>query len=690
MKIINLLLSVIIVISTNVVIGQNSNYKINQIVTALEYSHVEPIGINNELSQRIHSNFINALDPYTLIFTEKDLQLFNTFKDSLDDQILSEDYPFLKLVSSVYKQRLKQADSIVNVIFKNKIDLEITEELRFNLEDKKSYAKNHVALVKRWNKWIKYELLQIMYGGYPTLDFSNTDSVQLVYRYGLEKEKQETKCWFDTYGLNDEEYIDNMIGYEFLQAIALAYDPHSSYFTEDIKQNFDVSLSKESKSFGLTFEKEEGTFKIRQMNPSSSAWKSNLVHIGDVIYKITYNNGDEIDLNCIDEYDLESELLAKDINEIKLTLIQKSGEKVEVELSKEVLETTDNLMTAILLEGKKKVGFLAIPSFYTNWESSGSVGCVNDVAKELLKLQKENIDGLIIDLRFNGGGSLKEAIDLAGIFIDFGSLAIMDVAESKPMLMKDFNRGRIYSGPLVVMINGASASASEVLAGALQSHNRAVIVGSESYGKSTGQIVLPIDTNLWHTDFDEVTDFVKVTTTKLYNVNKSSHQAKGIQPDITIPDLWQPFIPKEADEKYYILNDSIDKKAYYKPYSNLPIADLTSKSRNRVQNDSIFKNIVILTDSIIKEMNKENVIPLSMERYWVYRNSESETRENWQNSITNFESGLVIRNLDYNADLEKIDNSFMKRSNTIFKRRKKDIVLNEAYSILVDLINTNK
>lgn len=690
MKIINLALSIILVISANVVSGQNSNYKINQIVSTLEYIHVEPIGINNELSQRIHSNFIDALDPYALIFIEDDIQFFGTFKDSLDDQILNKDYPFLNLVSNVYKKRLKQADSITNVIFNSKIDFEVSAELKFNSKDKKSYAKSLIELKGRWNKWVKYELLQIMYAGYPNLDFANKDSVKLVCNYSLEKEKSETKCWFDTYGLNDDKFVENMIRYNFLESIALAYDPHSSYFTEDVKESFDVSLSKESKSFGLTFEKEEGAFKISHINPSSSAWKSNLVHVDDVIYKITYSDGIEIDLNCINEYDLESELLAKDINEINVTLIQKSGEKVEVELTKEVLETTENLMTAILLEGEKKIGFLSIPSFYTSWESSSSVGCVNDVAKELLKLQKENIDGLIIDLRFNGGGSLKEAIDLAGIFIDYGSLAIMDISKSKPILMKDNNRGRIYSDPLVVMINGASASASEVFAGALQSHKRAVIVGSQSYGKSTGQIVVPIDTNLWITDFNEATDFVKVTTTKLYNVNKSSHQVKGIKPDISIPDLWQPFISKESDEKYYILNDSVDKKAYYTPYSNLPLDELRNKSRSRVDSDSIFKNIVVSNDSITNEMEKEYSVPLDALGYFKYREIGYENRENWKNSITNFETKLTIRNLDYNADLEKIDKSFKKRSEQIFERRKKDIVLNEAYSILVDLINMNK
>jgi carboxyl-terminal processing protease len=687
MKIIKVILSVILAISSNYVIGQNSNYKINQIVSALEAIHVSPIGINDQLSQRIYSNFIEDLDMYTLIFTDSDIELFNIYKDSLDDQILNEEYPFLQLVSKIYKQRLKQADSIVNVILNNDIDFSTESSFILNSKGESTYAKNHSGLFKRWNKWIKYDILKVMYGGYPNLNFSNKDSVKYVYDYAIEKVKLENECWFNSNGLDDENYIDRLILYVFLESIALAYDPHSAYFTEEIKESFDISLSKESKSFGLSFIKKESTFRISQIDPSSSAWKSDLVHIDDIVYKITHSNGVEIDLSCMDEYDLERELFSSTFNDMVLTLIQKSGEKIEVELTKETLETVDNIMTAILLEGEKKVGFLSIPSFYTNWELSSNVGCVNDVAKELLKLQKENIEGLIIDLRFNGGGSLKEAINLTGIFVDYGSIAIMSKANIKPMLMKDFNRGRIYSGPLVVMINGASASASEVFSGALQSHNRAVIVGSQSYGKSTGQIVLPIDTSQWYYNKMEGTDFVKVTTSKLYNVNKSSHQVKGIQPDVNIPDLWEPFILKESDEKYFILNDSTTKKAYYTPYANLPITDLKNKSRSRVENDSIFNNISISNDSINYELSKEHLIPLNSKAYWAYRHISDKNYTDWKNSVTDFESKLSIRNLDYNADLEKIDGGFQKRSEAIFERRRKDIVLNEAYFILVDLIN---
>jgi len=676
---------IIILVNYQFVLGQKEKNKINQIVSALEKVHISPLGINDEMSIRIYSEFIDAVDPMKLIFLQSDIEKFKKYELKIDDEIKSEDYKFFNFVLEKYILRLNQVDSLTKSLVLKPINLHSNLSIKFNSE--KKYASNLSLLSEKWQKWINYEVLQIMYASYPSLDLTNKDSVLSAVKFASLKQKTETDCWLYSYGLGDNKYIETQLMHEFLESIALAYDPHSSYFTEEIKKSFDIALSKEAKEFGINFIKEEGVFKISSMNPGSSAWKSNLLNIDDVIYKIVDDNKNEIELNCIDEYDLEDALLSPDINTILLTVIKKSGEKVDVELDKQNLEIDENIMTAILLEGPKKIGYISIPSFYTSWEGNAA-GCTNDVAKEILKLKKENIEGLIIDLRFNGGGSIKESVDLAGIFIDSGPLAIMASAEEKPFLLKDFNKGRVYSDPLVVMINGASASASEMFSGAMQSYNRAVIVGSPSFGKSTGQVVLPIDTNYWNTKTNNVepTDFVKVTIHKVYNVKNGSHQETGIIPDIAIPDIWDYYIPTEADEHYFIPNDSIVKKIYLKPYPTLPLSELQSKSQQRIIKDTLFTFIEASNDSIKKELSKEYYIPLNINEYWEYISSEDENYENWKQIMTNFTSNLTIKNLEYNSDIEKMDERFAKRSKQIFKHLKKDKMLNEAYLILNDLI----
>jgi carboxyl-terminal processing protease len=684
-RVLKILLTVIILLEFTSGFSQSAGEKIIQIHQALESKHVAPVGCNNELSNRVFSIFIESTDPGGLIFLESDIDQFGGYKNDIDNQIEKGSTEFLDLVTSRYIERLSQVDSILKTI--NVLELGFLEktEINFNKDGEILYSQTLPELKIEWTKSIKYDMLQLMYSTFPNISF-NEDSIKKVIDFVGPKVQAENDCWLFSYGLGDEKYIKDMMTYEFLDAIAKSYDPHSSYFTEDIKEEFDVSLSKEAKSYGITFIKEDGVFKVDGMNPGSSAYQSNLINIGDVVYSIT-SDGEEIELNCIDEYDLESQLLSNSLSSLVITLVKKSGEKIEVELTKSVLETEDNLLTAYILEGEKKIGYIIIPSFYTNWEGQSMIGCANDVAKEILKLNRENIDGLIIDLRFNGGGSIKEAIDLAGIFIDLGSLGIMTGFTDKPVLLKDFNRGRVYTGPLVVMINGASASASEMFAGALQSHNRALIVGSPSYGKSTGQIVLPIDTNSWSkNNFDESIHFVKVTTSKIYNVNNGSHQAIGVVPDVIIPDIWEPFIPNESDENYYIPNDSIVKKVYFKPYPSMPINVLANSSQKRVKTDSIFLVINHVIDSLDHKNLYSHNVPLEINDFWEYRQRKEDFYEYVMGISKNFSASITPKHLNYYADLVNMDDRFKKRGEKIFKKINNDVMLNEAFNIMVDLI----
>ena len=683
---INLFLLFFLVLNTS--FSQNFETKINQIISVLEKKHVKPIGVNDELSERIYNEFIEAVDQSSIIFLAQDITEFSVFKTEIDNQIKNGKTDFFNLVLEKYSIRLSQVDSITKVIVNNDIDFYSDLKLTFGQDTALTYANSLADLKVRWQKMTNLEMLEMMYSSYPKLNFSDKDSVQLAIDFAVEKEKAETECWLDDYGLGDAEYTKEMLMYEFLNSIALAYDPHSSYFTEDIKESFDIGLSKDSKDFGVNFLKEDGVFKVNSMNPGSSAWKSNVVNVGDVIYKIVLENSGELDLNCLDEYDLDDILISSESDKMTLSLIKKSGEKLDVELTKEVLETEDNIMTGILLEGHKKIGYISIPSFYTNWETEYAVGCANDVAKEILKMKNENIEGLILDLRFNGGGSIQEALDLAGIFIDVGPLGIMVRQKGKPYLLKDSNRGRAYSGPLVVMINGASASASEMFAGAMQTYNRGLVVGSSSYGKSTGQLVLPIDTTLWsYKSTKEPTDYVKITTSKVYNIDNGTHQAKGIFPDVVIPDLWDSFIPTEAEERYFIANDSIKKKMYFTPYPLLPIEALKAQSQERINGSVGFQKIITSNDSIESTSFETYDIPLNFEGFWAFMNLENEQYDMWKKSVNNFETNNQIRNLAYYADLEKLDKNFNNRSQKIFDRKKKDIMLDEAYNIMIDLIS---
>ena len=233
-------------------------------------------------------------------------------------------------------------------------------------------------------------------------------------------------------------------------------------------------------------------------------------------------------------------------------------------------------MKGFLLKGAKTVGYISLPAFYTDWEDSkGANGCANDVAKEILKLKKENIGALILDLRYNGGGSMEEAVALSGLFIDAGPVGQVKSRETKVFTMKDVNRGTVWDGPLLVLVNGSSASASEMVAGTLQDYNRALILGSPTYGKATAQVVLPMDTTIDLTNFNgqaTASSYIKVTISKLYRVNGTTAQASGIKPDIALPDPPEAMVQREADEPFALSPTPIEANKYYHPLPALPLA----------------------------------------------------------------------------------------------------------------------
>lgn len=667
--------------------GQYSTEKINQIVSVLEKIHIAPLGINDTLSNRVYKKFIESLDPGEFIFLTKDIKLFEIYKDSIDDQINSKKYPFLNLVGNIYIKRLYQIDSLVSILLEKDLSFSKLDTVTFNSTSKTNYKSSLKSLSKKWENWMKYKVLQNLYSTYPTLTISNKDSLAICLKHSVKKIKEETKCIIDPYSIENKERIEYSILCEFLDAIALSYDPHSTFFTDEAKTSFDNSLSKESMGFGLFLEEDEGVIKVESMIPGSPAWKSSQINKGDVITKIIYHDSLEINLSCISAFDIEGILLSNSITDIKITLIKKSGKPIEIPLSKEVIETDENVMTALVLEGEKRVGYLPIPSFYSNSESEMVKGCANDVAKEILKMKKDSIDGLIIDLRFNGGGSLAEAIDFAGIFIDVGPIGSVSSSKGKPKLMKDMNRGTAYRGPLVILINGASASASEVLAGALQLHNRAVIVGSSSYGKSTGQIIVPIDTNYWNNNAKQPEEFVKVTTIKLHNVKNGSHQQVGVLPDLILPDIWESFIPSESDENYALENDSIIKNVYLKPYPQLPISTLQTNSKERIKMNTVFNYIVSANDSITQSKDEEIKLPLTVYHYWKYASSKNKNYDFLEKSILNNNSSFTPKHLSYNKEIQQLNPRFDEKNKRLFKTLKEDITLHETYNILIDLIS---
>ncbi len=352
------------------------------------------------------------------------------------------------------------------------------------------------------------------------------------------------------------------------------------------------------------------------------------------------------------------------------------------------------MVKSFILKGEKKIGYISLPSFYIDWEDENSVnGCANDVAKEIVKLKKENIEGLIIDVRYNGGGSVREAVDLAGIFIDGGPVSIYKNRQPKPTILKDANRGTIYEDPLLIMVNGYSASASELFAGVMQDYNRAVIVGSNTYGKATGQVIFPLDTTVQLSkDYKNSKSdyFLKLTVSQIFRVTGKTAQFTGIVPDIILPDATAA-AEKEKDEFCALTATNIEANKYYQPLSAINIEVLKQAATDELNNSSTYFNKLKNNIALRKEWKQKKVdYPLNytefMKFYNQIKNIDDEDEENDMDETNTNTKLFSIEASSMEKQLQKT-NEYLTEVNNLYKEHLlKDVQLQICYSIIKKMI----
>jgi carboxyl-terminal processing protease len=644
--------------------------------------HIQPPVFDKEFAKKVIENYLFSIDGQCIHFYEKDLMALKKIQEEelTVQAIFCKSYDFF---FTNYTTRMKETDSILNVCLKKKLLWNKLDSLVINEKFTNGYSKNLNQKVKKIEDEIKLSMLSqlsLMDRLKKDFEFEKNDSIKLKV---IQKQRKTLNK-----KMNDIIELKYYLEENLLQSIIELCDPHSNYFTSRQKTKFKESLSTSSEKFGFYFEANKMEhIEIAAIQPGSPAWKCNQLNVGDEVTKIKFLNKPTIDLNDV-ELDEFNDLISNSTeNELEITVLKRSGATVEVNLKKAEVQSLENTVNAYILSGENPIGYISLPSFYTDYAENSPFGCANDVAKEISKLKEENIKGLILDLRNNGGGSVAEATNLAGIFIDSGPLFIEKIKDQKPRVMKDVNRGAIYDGPLVVIINKGSASASELLAQMLKTQHRAIIVGSTSYGKATGQILIPLDTAVNITNLEQehntANGYLKITVEKLYDLSGCTYQKNGVMPHIPIPDLWSNFIEGEIKYDNALLADKIEKNVVVNATPDEKIKLCASLSAERIKNDPQFKRIQSVSDTISAFYNYTSV-PL-------YPTSYNHLVESVQmvDSIVDLtfyksDSLLVIKPTLHNTDLMKMDNFLQSIIQEEMKNLNADIILRETYHILAD------
>lgn len=670
------------------VLGQNEiSTELIDLHKAILAHHIRPdSSFTEDRALFVINKTIEFIDPGGYLFIQSDLDELR--KMTKEVASIDNNAPFLyynKLIA-IFQSGIERNTSIRNKLENE--DWSFSEDYSIQQEDT-IFATSEEELYTKWKNRL---MLDYAYNRYYELD-------SIEWQTALQDENisdsifngliEEYACVFD-YLSENETVLKSGVKDVLFNAYTLSYDPHSSYYTAERKKRFKRALSISNYQFGFQLVKNStGQFEISQLEPGGPAWNSNKIHEGDIVISLLLN-GKKVNMSCRDGSDIVQRLTGSNSEQLKIQVKKQSGIIEKHTLYSEVVENVDNHINGYLLDGSVKVGYIGLPAFYTNWDNSNSTGCANDVGKELMKLKQENIQGLILDLRDNGGGSLYEALALSGAFVSEGSLCIKTEANRKPRLQKDPNRGKLYSGPLIVLVNEFSASASEVTAGILQDFNRAVIVGNQTFGKATGQQLIPVN-SIYNANqrrliaTSENTGFLKLTNLELHNLKGESHQGRGIQPDIILPSQYDHVKEKELDYPYWIQVNPIVKKTYYTPEADLPLNDLKTASKSRLDSDSLYLSIMENNTSFYAKLKVDKPIPLKASALKKYI-EEEQTNSSKSSYIPFKHDYYKAKSPTYDERIYSMNTTKNELNEETIKWLNTDPEMVEAYRIMNDLI----
>lgn len=654
-----------------------------RLVTALLWQHhYDPPDFTPETNREILELFIRNADEKNLFYMQRDVDALST----LAGEISGPDFfcAAISLSYLVFSERFHTLDSVTRLLGSRPLELDGKDTLNFVYRKKERvYCRSVAELSERMEKRVKFDVLRALTRQETTASSEGftPDQVSRATQRSVNKLKQVYTDYRNPGALVQH------LGDCMSDAIARRCDPHSNYLNAQGFGNYRTALSTQEKSFGFTAEENrEGDLVISAIQPGGPAWHSDQVQERDVITTVRFGTQDVLSAADLSASELNDRLLESVAEEVELSVIGKNQIHRKVKLQRAVIHSSENMITGYLVSHKgHRMGFIPIPSFYLDPDRENR-GCANDVAREIIRLREDSIEGVILDLRFNGGGSMREAISLAGIFIDHGPVAVYRQRLDSPFLVKDVSRGTVWDGPLVVLVNSASASASEFVAAALQDYNRAIVAGTESFGKGTAQNLIPVDT----TDPGQVYSgkpgsVLKVTAGKFYRLTSRSLQGEGIKPDIPIPGIMDKVIDRESAHPYHLPGDSVQKTVTFEPSPPLPRAELLSRSRQRLSG-SRFSEISALGDSLRSSAAGVEHVPLSLEGFRAYSLRHKRVNRRMEHLFTAPDPAISIRHNTSGSDLLSISAYLRRLNEKTVTALGTDIVFHESVKVMSDLI----
>lgn len=662
----------------------------------LEKGHFSPIELNDNFSKKAYASYIESLDPTKRYFIQSDINEFQKYENSIDDMIKSKDLSFFDLTYKRLMQRMKESKDIYTEILSKPLNLNDDETISVDYE-KLPYASSKADLNARWRKQLEFAILS---------DITDKEDIQKAFETSekinpettekKEAVKSEPKSFEElekSARKNTESNLNNNFSFIaeltredwfsiYINAIVTQYDPHTYYFSPEDKEKFDVSMSGKFEGIGARLQKKNEGIEVSELISGGPAWRGKLLEQGDVIIKVGQGNEEPIDISGMRLDDVIKKIKGPKGTLVKLTVKKVDGIVKVIPIMRDEVETEETFAKSTTVNKDGKLfGVIYLPKFYQSFENKSQRDAFKDVAQEIERLKALNVQGIVMDLRDNGGGSLETVVKMTGLFIDKGPVVQVKPANGKAQVLPDTDAKVQWDGPLVVMINNYSASASEIFAAAIQDYKRGIIIGSkQSYGKGTVQNVFELNEFVRGNQYGDL-GALKTTTQKFYRVNGGSTQLEGVKSDIVMPDRFSFMETGEKDEKSALPWDKIEP-AIYTPL-NVSFDKVIANSKNRIASNESF-NLITENAKWINNRKEDNTISLN---YTAYKKelADIEVQTKKFKDIEKFKNNLTFTSLPYELEIMAKDDLLKEKRERWHAELVKDVYMTETLNVLNDL-----
>lgn len=647
--------------------GSNANEMVtlqqrllNAVGALLEQEHFSPKAINDDFSKNIFHKYLDQLDGDKTLFLQSDIESLKKYETSIDDEIHGAALAFQPAVSAIYAKRVAEASQLYKDILSKPFNFSVEESVQLDGE-KLPFATSEADRMDRWRKKLKYYTLE-RYVDLLDQREKNKDQKGFISKpddsLELEARTKVIKFMDRTFNRIKTTFNEEQRFNSFVNVVTNLMDPHTDYYPPLEKRGFDERMSNQFYGIGAQLQQNDNGIKIASLVTGGPAWKSGQIATGDMIVKVGQGKEEPVDVSGYETEDAVKLIRGNKGTEVSLTIKKQDGTSKVVSLIREKIEQDEGLArSAVIKNGNDKIGYISLPDFYANFEDQNGFRCADDVAKEVTKLKAENVKGIIIDLRFNGGGSLVEAVKMVGLFIKSGTVVQVKERGGKvdSRTWRDNDESVLYDGPLTVLVNELSASASEIFAAAIQDYKRGIVIGSTStYGKGTVQRPIPfgkpIDFYSGRTEYGAVT----LTFQKFYRVNGGSTQLNGVVPDVVMPDSYEYLKIREKDNPNSLPWDAI-AKTDIQPWQFTGSTDLATISKQEQAKIAADANLNLLQENLRwLSKNSENPVDLKLEKYRTQQKQVVNT-VNQNNNLLKLKQEMEVVAMD--ADKDKFYNN---------------------------------